>query len=174
MKNPQHELDDLPFHLVRAAIAFRRMNDCALREIGMKSQPLGAGLVLHQLFAEDSCTINRLVKQTQIPNGTLTGVLDGLERDGLIRRVKNAEDGRSWLIQLTAKAAVRRETIMKRHGIIMELFDAVLTREESAQLKRALHRLTESMNDYVGARSLEMGGAKTKRPVKSAQKQRQA
>ena len=152
----KHSREDLPFYLVRAAIAFRRMNDCALREVGMKSQPLGAGSVLHSLFEENSCTVSTLVKKTQLPNGTLTGVLDGLEREGLIRRVNNVEDGRSWLIELTARAEAMRETILKRHEIIIGLFEAVVTPEESSALKRALHRLTESMNDYVGGRQSQI------------------
>jgi DNA-binding MarR family transcriptional regulator len=145
-------LEDLPFYLVRAAVAFRRMNDCALRQVGMKSQPLGAGSVLHVMFEQDSCTVKSLVEQTQIPNGTLTGVLDGLERGGFIRRADNAKDGRSWLIQLTAKGEAMRDQVKRRHEIITELFEEALSPSETAAIKRALRRLTESMNNYVSAR----------------------
>jgi DNA-binding MarR family transcriptional regulator len=161
-------LDDLPFYLVRAAVAFRRLNDCALRQVGMKSQPLGAGSVLHTLFEHYTCTVKALAKRTLLPNGTLTGVLDGLEREGLIRRVKNAHDGRSWLVQLTAKGKAVRETVMKRHKIIVDLFDETISPQETELVKRVLQRLAESMDDYVGtraARSLKTGGAKSK-PVK--------
>jgi DNA-binding MarR family transcriptional regulator len=128
------------------------MNDCALRQVGMKSQPLGAGSVLHVLFEQHSCTVKSLVEQTRIPNGTLTGVLDGLEHDGFIRRADNAEDGRSWLIRLTAKGEAMRDQVKRRHEIIMELFEKTLSPGETATLKRALRRLTDSMNDYVVAR----------------------
>jgi Mn-dependent DtxR family transcriptional regulator len=66
--------------------------------------------------------------------------------------VENAEDGRSWIIQLTSKGQRMRKTIMKRHQIIVELFDTVVTPAESALLKSALRRLTDSMDDYVAAR----------------------
>jgi DNA-binding MarR family transcriptional regulator len=159
-------LEDLPFYLVRDTVAFRRMNDCALRQVGMESQPLGAGSVLHTLFEDDSCTVKSLVERTLLPNGTLTGVLDGLERDGLIRRVKNADDGRSWLVQLTARGKAVRGTVMRRHKIITDLFDAAISPQETLLLKRALHRLTASINDYVGARqkqSRRIGRVRPKR-----------
>lgn len=161
IKRAHHGLEDLPFCLVRAAVAFRRMNDCALREVGMRPQPLGAGSVLHSLYEENSCNVNSLFKRTQLPNGTLTGVLDGLERDGLIRRVNNVDDGRSWLIQLTPEGENKMKTVMKRHKIIMDVFDSALTPAESASLKRALHRLTEAMNGYVSARRPRLAKPKT-------------
>jgi hypothetical protein len=72
-------LEDLPFYLVRLAVGFRRMNDFALREVGMKSQPLGVGSVLHALLEKISRTVKSLVERTQRPNGTLTGLLDGVK-----------------------------------------------------------------------------------------------
>ncbi len=144
-------LDDLPFHLVRASIGFRRMNECTLREAGMKSQPLGAGSILHALFEEDGRTVKSLIKRTQLPNGTITGVLDGLEREGLIRRKENVADGRSWVIELAPKGRVMRKKLMRRHEIVMDLFDAVLSSRETVLLKPALRRLTKFMNDYADA-----------------------
>jgi DNA-binding MarR family transcriptional regulator len=143
--------EDLPFYVARAAVAFRKLNDCALRQVGMKSQQLGAGTVLHQLFAENSCTVKNLSERTHLPNGTLTGVLDGLERQGLIRRVRNAADGRSWLVQLTRKGKLQQETVTRRHALILGLFNTVLTPAESARLKRDLGRLTTAMNAHVAA-----------------------
>lgn len=169
VRRARNRLDDLPFYLVRAAVAFRRMNDCALRKVGMRSQPVGAGSVLHVLFEQNSCTVKSLVEQTQIPNGTLTGVLDGLVEDGFIRRVENADDGRSWLIQLAPKGEVMRDRITRRHEIIMELFAKALSARETALLKHALHRLTESMNDHVSANRSQ---TPTSRPSHSKKRKR--
>ena len=158
-------LEDLPFYLARAAVAFRKLNDCALLEVGMKSQQLGAGTVLHHLFEDGSCTVKELSKRTHLPNGTLTGVLDGLERQGLICRVKNAADGRSWLVQLTPEGRRKQETVTRRHAIIMELFNTVLAPEESERLKDSLGRLTKAMHDYVATSRTRAAGkvpAKTK------------
>jgi DNA-binding MarR family transcriptional regulator len=151
LERARNGLDDLPFYLARTAVAFRRVNDCALREAGLKSQPLGAGSVLHVLFEQKCCTVKSLAEQTDIPNGTLTGVLNGLEQEGFIRRVENAEDGRSWLIQLAPKGEAIRKKMKRRHEIIVRLFEKTLSPKETVVAKSALHRLTKAMNDYVGA-----------------------
>jgi DNA-binding MarR family transcriptional regulator len=145
-------LEDLPFYLVRTAIAFRRLNDRTLRAAGMKSQPLGAGSVLQVLIEEKSCTVKNLVERTQIPNGTLTGVLNGLERNGFIRRVENTDDGRSWLIELAPKGKAMRQKMQKRHRRAMKLFDDTLSADETMQLKRLLQRLISSMNQQSSPR----------------------
>ena len=144
-------LNDLPFCIVRAAIGFRRLNDCILHEVGLKGQPLGAGSVMHALFEESDCTVKDLVNRTQISNGTLTGILDRLERDGLIRRSKNIDDGRSWLIRITLKGEAMREQLRRRHEISSRLFNTVFSPVKTARLKRDLARLTEAMHSHTSA-----------------------
>lgn len=144
-------MDDLPFSLVRAAIGFHRLNECVLRQMGLRAQPLGAGTVLHALFEQNDCTVKDLANRTQIPNGTLTGILDRLERDGLVRRAENADDGRSWRVRLTANGQGMRKKLMRRHEIILQFFDAIFSPLEAARLKRDLTRLTVAMRYYVSA-----------------------
>src|SRR5271165_192220 len=96
-------LEDLPFYLARATLAFRRFNDLTLRAVGLASLAPGAASILHALHEERSCTVNRLVERTHLPNGTLTGLLDELEVDGYLARFPNPEDGRSWLVGLTTQ-----------------------------------------------------------------------
>jgi DNA-binding MarR family transcriptional regulator len=119
--------------------------------VGLRTQPLGAGTVLHALFEQNDCTVKDLVKRTQIPNGTLTGILDRLENDGLVRRAENTDDGRSWRIRLTANGQRMRKQLMRRHEISMRLFDSVFSPREAARLKRDLTRLTIYMRCYVSA-----------------------
>ncbi len=141
-------LDDLPFHLARAALVFRKFNDETLRAIGLHSQAPGMASVLHALHEQDECTIGILVSKTHLPNGTLTGILDRLERDRLIQRVQNAEDGRSWRIRLTKKGRGLCGDLRRRHRLVMRLFSDVLTARETAELKRMLTRVTGRMRDY--------------------------
>src|SRR5580698_3160616 len=72
-------LEDLPFCLARATLGFRRFNDLTLRAIDLASLAPGAASILHALQEEPSCTVNRLVEKTHLPNGTLTGLLDELQ-----------------------------------------------------------------------------------------------
>ena len=53
---------------------------------------------------------------------TVTGLLDSLERRGLVRRTPNAEDRRSLLVESRRAAEVLREprTLIHRHGASLD------------------------------------------------------
>ena len=141
-------LDDLPFHLARMALAFRRFSDRTLRAFGLPAQPPGIASVLHALDERDDCSVNSLVDRTHLPNGTLTGLLDRLERERCLRRTRNAEDGRSWRIRLTPKGRRLCARLGERHRLVTALFADTLSPEETAQLKRLLTRLTARLRAF--------------------------
>jgi MarR family transcriptional regulator for hemolysin len=141
-------LEDLPFCLARATLGFRRFNDLTLRAIGLVSLAPGAASVLHALQEERSCTVNRLVERTHLPNGTLTGLLDELEEDGYLARFANPEDGRSWLVGLTPQGLRLCKKLQRRHGLVMAYFAEKLTDSEQAELVRLLGKVTQCMRAY--------------------------
>jgi DNA-binding MarR family transcriptional regulator len=141
-------LEDLPFCLARATLAFRRFNDLTLRAIGLASLAPGAASILHALQEERSCTVNRLAEKTHLPNGTLTGLLDELEEDGYLARFSNPEDGRSWLVGLTTQGLRLCKKLQRRHGLVIEVFDETLTDAEQAELVRLLGKITQCMRAY--------------------------
>jgi len=140
--------EDLPFCLARATLGFRRFNDLTLRAIGLASLAPGAASILHALQEERSCTVNRLVEKTHLPNGTLTGLLDELEEDGFLTRFSNPEDGRSWLVGLTPQGLRLCKKLQRRHGLVMEVFGETLTDAEQAELVRLLGKVTQCMRAY--------------------------
>jgi DNA-binding MarR family transcriptional regulator len=141
-------LEDLPFCLARATLGFRRFNDLTLRAIGLASLAPGAASILHSLQEERSCTVNRLVEKTHLPNGTLTGLLDELEEDGYLARFSNPEDGRSWLVGLTTQGLRICKKLQRRHGLVMEVLGETLTDAEQAELVRLLGKVTQCMRAY--------------------------
>ena len=142
-------LEDLPFYLARAALSFRQFNDRTLRASGLAAQAPGIASVLHALHEENNCTVNSLIERTHLPNGTLTGLLDGLVDDGCIERVANPEDGRSWRIRLTVKGRRLCAKLLDRHENVMELFSGALSQEEVAELKCLLAKITTCMRTYT-------------------------
>jgi DNA-binding MarR family transcriptional regulator len=146
-------LEDLPFCLARATLAFRRFNDRSLRAVGLPSLAPGQASILHALQEEHRCTVNRLVEQTHLPNGTLTGLLDDLERKGYLARFPNPEDGRSWLVGLTAPGARLCRKLQKRHEMVMEMLGEALTSDEQDELVRLLGKITPWMREYRGTDS---------------------
>lgn len=149
MNAPNSILEDLPFYLARASLVFRRFDDRTLRSRGIESMPTGMASVLHVLKERDGCAVNDLAKKTHIPNGTLTGLLDSLERKGHIIRTRSPIDGRSRIIRLKSSGLELCEKLSERHRYVMSLFGEALTQEESLELKRILGKLTHQMRNHT-------------------------
>ncbi len=89
-------------------------------------------------------TMSALAEAEQVRRPTITRLVDGLERRGLVRRVGHAEDGRVQLVEATAtgkrllqKGRSRRvERLMKDIGYLPVEDQQVLAR--AAQLMEAL------------------------------------
>lgn len=148
MASPRSLLEDLPFHLARTALSFRRFDDQTLRAVGLEHLAPGYASVLHALDQLGSCTVSRLVQVTHLANGTLTGLLDGLEREGCIKRVRNPKDGRSWLVQLTPRGRRVCTKLHARHSMVMDFLHGAFSEDEAAELGRLLAKATDRMRAY--------------------------
>ena len=74
-------------------------------------------LVLNFLGEEDEITSHELGRRLQLTSGTLTGILDRLEKMGLIERRPHPEDGRAILVCLTDRGLDHASEI---HGLFIE------------------------------------------------------
>ena len=149
MAAPRSLLEDLPFRLAAATLGFRRFNDRTLRAVGLGPQAPGLATVLHATEELGEGTVRALVEATHLPNGTLTGLLDTLERGGLVRRVPNPADGRSRLVALTPHGRQLCAKLRRRHQMVMELFREALPGAEAAELARLLDQLTARMRRFA-------------------------
>lgn len=142
-------LEDLPFHLARVGLSFRRLNERTLRAVGLKSQAPGMASVVHALREQDGSAVSSLVERTHLPNGTLTGLLDVLEREGCISRVRDVDDRRSWRVRLTAKGHRLGAKLEKRHRLVMVVLGQALSADEAAELDRLLARVNAHMRAHT-------------------------
>ncbi|HEU5080343.1 MAG TPA: MarR family transcriptional regulator [Opitutaceae bacterium] len=149
MATPRSVLEDLPFSFVRASLSFRRFNDLTLRSVGVESQAPGLATVLHALEELGDCAVSSLAQKTHLPNGTLTGLLDTLQREGHLRRDRNPEDGRSWIVQLTKSGRGLCAKLHQRHRTVMKIFRETLTEAEAAEMQRLLEKLTDAMRAFA-------------------------
>ena len=124
--------------------------------------------VLHALAEGDNCPVSSLVKKTQLPNGTLTGLLDALEEDGRIERTDNPRDGRSWIIRLTPAGRAFCARLEERHKVVMSVFQDALTEEEAAELRRLLEKTTSTMRVHVGGGVAAASSRRSRKPVPKA------
>jgi DNA-binding MarR family transcriptional regulator len=90
-------------------------------------------------------TPSALAKAAGVTRGTMTGLLIGLERSGLVKRDEHPEDGRMFSIELTEAALDLFERILpERINRTME-FMSSLTKEEQHQLRAFLEKMERSL-----------------------------
>jgi DNA-binding MarR family transcriptional regulator len=90
-------------------------------------------------------TPSTLAEAAGVTRGTITGLLTGLERSGLVKRDDHPEDGRMFTIALTQQALDLFEKILPdRVNRIME-FMSSLTEQEQHQLFVLLEKMNCSL-----------------------------
>jgi DNA-binding MarR family transcriptional regulator len=145
-----NDLSELPFLLVRLTHAFRAFADATLVEAGLAdSIRPGMGAIYYALLEADGCAVKHLVDTLRIPNGTLTGLLDSMEKSGLIQRLPDPNDGRAWQVFLTPQAKALRPRMQQRHERVLGVLQEGFTAEESLKLREWLSRVLENMGGYV-------------------------
>src|SRR5947199_4733678 len=107
---------------------------------------------------EPSVIAERLVVTT----GSMTSLLDNLEKRGLVRRLPHPDDRRKLLIDITPDArAVVDELLPSLHAREREVIGAALTASEQRTLLRYLAKLQKAAADAQSAPAPE--GAKRRR-----------
>ena len=126
-----------------------------------------AGVVLHNhavaqrvgLGASDSQLISllnlhgpltpgRLAELTGLTTGTVTGVIDRLERAGYVRRERDSTDRRKVLVTPVPEAMATLGEHYRHHG---EQLDAVLSTRDEAQLRVIADFLADLAGPAAGA-----------------------
>jgi DNA-binding MarR family transcriptional regulator len=105
---------------------------------------------LHVLFRlagtpDHQLPLGELAEQLEVTPRNITGLIDHLERDGLVERIDDPDDRRLTYARLTA-AGGRRIEGMRAQGLAWQLKIASgLSTEELEQLRHACLRLIENM-----------------------------
>ncbi|MGH6615693.1 MarR family winged helix-turn-helix transcriptional regulator [Sphingomonas sp.] len=92
-------------HISRAARAMARLGDARLKPLGMSTGQLP---VLVALKDGVKLSQRELAHWAKVEQPTMAQMLARMERDGLIQREPDPEDGRSSLISLTETARARQ------------------------------------------------------------------
>ena len=102
--------------------------------------------VIVTLGDTEGMTCKELSDKTLVTKGTLTGVLDRLEKKGLIKRVPSRVDRRSIFIRLTPKGDAQFQKVFPAHIQYMRPhFERALTTAEATKLRELLLRLKDSL-----------------------------
>jgi MarR family 2-MHQ and catechol resistance regulon transcriptional repressor len=128
--------------LVEAYLAFAREDSRHIRAMRLTPSQFD---VIATLGDTEGMTCSELSAATLVTKGTLTGVLDRLEKKGLIRRTTVKNDRRCIKIRLTeAGQGVFRKTFAAHTAFLRPYFETALSQKEAEQLRSVLLRLRDS------------------------------
>jgi DNA-binding MarR family transcriptional regulator len=105
--------NDLGFLLAKATQRWNELLQERFSAAGWGDVRPSYGSILVPLFEEDGLRIGELARRARLSKQTMTTMVRLLERDGLVRREPNPEDGRAFRIVLTGKAR-RFEPVAER------------------------------------------------------------
>lgn len=131
------------FLLVRAARGMKRALDSELSDIGITASQHA---VLSALAHKDGLSLTQIARRVFLDNPATTGLVDRLERDGLVERHRISTDRRVINIYLTK----RGKSILKTIDEIATNLDtdimSVLSHTERKTLRSMLNRIWERAN----------------------------
>jgi len=97
--------------------------------------------LLSALYEGDGVLISALAGKVALDKGTLTGLLDRLERDDLIERRADSSDRRAIRIFLRQKAEGLRDELTEIYHENNAYFLSLLTEEEKSVFERVVEKL---------------------------------
>lgn len=99
---------------------------------------------------EAGFTFVELSRLLLVTSGNLTGIVDRLEADGLVRRETDDRDRRLVRIVLTRKGRQLAEQIMPQHAEDIQALLAFMPREQLTTLNEMLGHLRDGLRDRPG------------------------
>lgn len=135
-------LHSLAIHLLR----FARADDTAS---GLSAARLST---LSVLVFGGSRTVTELAAAEQVAAPTMTRLLQGLERDGYVRRRRDGADGRIVHVTVTAKGRRALHTGRRARVRRLERVTGQLSETESAAVAGAITLLDAALANAVGRR----------------------
>lgn len=131
--------------LVRAYQAFDAVSSEHIRSLGLTTSQFD---VIATLGNTHGLSCRDIGSKTLMVKGTLTGVLDRLERKGFIRRAPHPEDGRSSLVRLSDTGEALFQRIFPDHMAFLDTLFAPIPTETLDILQQHLHILRQTLDNH--------------------------
>jgi DNA-binding MarR family transcriptional regulator len=106
-----------------------------------------SGITLQQMHtlevigSNDGIRMKEITEKLGIVTGTLTVMIDRLTKLGLVRRVVNSKDKRSFCIELTEKGSILYQEHSHHHETLSDELTQDLTEEEKEMLNKILEKI---------------------------------
>ncbi len=93
------------------------------------------------LYHKGRLSVNEITQAVLIPNSSMTYVLDRLEVKGLICRLQDTDDKRTFYVELSKLGLDKLNDILPKHYKVLTNVFGILTTEEQALLNDSLKKL---------------------------------
>lgn len=121
--------------------SYRALSHVAERSISDTGLGLTDFATLEALLHKGPLTIGEIQSRVPLALGSMTAVVDRLERRGLILRTPSPADRRARVLKLSPKGRAAVKDAFRRHAADLESAMAVLTPREKRQLRALLKKL---------------------------------
>jgi DNA-binding MarR family transcriptional regulator len=129
----------------------KRMHDETLDELDLTMSDWHVLTALRWSGAPYRRKAGELARRAELTSGAMTSRLDALEKEGLVRRLRDAGDRRSVLVELTEKGRKKHEQTMGIQAQKEALLADALSDREKEQLNSLLRRVMLTLEDrYPG------------------------
>jgi len=143
-RNSEFPPDESSGYLVRDAHrAFQRLLE---RRIAAYGVTRGQWYFLRALWTEDGLTQRELSARVGMMEPTTVIALRGMEKSGLIRRLRSTDDKRRSHVLLTAKAQRMRKQLLALARGITEEAQAGISRGDLLRFRRVIARMTANLD----------------------------
>jgi len=112
-----------------------------VKEIKSYKLSLDSFRILELLYSKGPHPVQKISEKFSIPSGSITYVINKLEKQKLVVRRQNPEDGRESKVELTAEGKARFDEIFPKHVEAISDQFSVLSRQEKEQLIELLKKV---------------------------------
>lgn len=129
---------NLGFLLAKASQRWNELLASGFAARGFPEVRPSYGSVLLPLFEEDGLRMGQIAERARLSKQTMTTMVRLCERDGLVGRLRDADDGRAFRIHLTDRAKAFRPVAEEVLGELDDLVLTALGERQQTALARAL------------------------------------
>lgn len=132
---------------VRLAMTFNVLYQEIKQELNREHLTLPQLDIIACLSRTRGLPLSELAERLLVTGGNITGIIDRLERDGYVYRVRDASDRRMVSALLTEKGFNLYRAFLPRYKETMRRINSGLTAPERKQLQRLLKKLAHSVKE---------------------------
>ncbi len=122
-----------------------------LREEGMGHIPPAQGRILFALWQSDAMTPSALAAKTLLDKASLTGLVDRLEKGGLVDRIPSPDDKRSTLVKMSPAARSLEASFLRVSERMISLYYEGMDDGEIDRFEKSLEKVLANCLRAEGA-----------------------